>query len=62
MKLPDLANMNAAQLLEQLRSPERWIRYQAKRLLFHRSEQEVIKACDEHGVAMVFTGERHFRH
>ncbi|WP_258183056.1 bifunctional phosphoribosylaminoimidazolecarboxamide formyltransferase/IMP cyclohydrolase [Enhygromyxa salina] len=25
-------------------------------------DAEVIAACDEHGVAMVFTGERHFRH
>ena len=25
-------------------------------------DEEVIKACDEHGIAMVFTGMRHFRH
>jgi phosphoribosylaminoimidazolecarboxamide formyltransferase / IMP cyclohydrolase len=25
-------------------------------------DAEVIAACDEHGIAMVFTGERHFRH
>lgn len=25
-------------------------------------DQEVIKACDDFGLAMVFTGERHFRH
>jgi phosphoribosylaminoimidazolecarboxamide formyltransferase / IMP cyclohydrolase len=25
-------------------------------------DQEVIDAADEHGVAMVFTGVRHFRH
>ena len=25
-------------------------------------DQEVIDAADEHGIAMVFTGERHFRH
>jgi phosphoribosylaminoimidazolecarboxamide formyltransferase/IMP cyclohydrolase len=25
-------------------------------------DEEVIKAADEHGVAMVFTGIRHFRH
>jgi phosphoribosylaminoimidazolecarboxamide formyltransferase/IMP cyclohydrolase len=25
-------------------------------------DEEVIKACNEHGVAMVFTGMRHFRH
>jgi phosphoribosylaminoimidazolecarboxamide formyltransferase/IMP cyclohydrolase len=27
-----------------------------------RRDQEVIDACDEHGIAMVFTGHRHFRH
>jgi phosphoribosylaminoimidazolecarboxamide formyltransferase/IMP cyclohydrolase len=25
-------------------------------------DAEVIEAADEHGIAMVFTGERHFRH
>ncbi|MCF6364499.1 MAG: bifunctional phosphoribosylaminoimidazolecarboxamide formyltransferase/IMP cyclohydrolase, partial [Gammaproteobacteria bacterium] len=25
-------------------------------------DAEVIKAADEHGIAMVFTGMRHFRH
>ncbi len=25
-------------------------------------DAEVVAACDEHGLAMVFTGERHFRH
>ena len=25
-------------------------------------DAEVIKAADEHGIAMVFTGTRHFRH
>jgi len=25
-------------------------------------DAEVIAACDEHGVAMVFTGTRHFKH
>ena len=25
-------------------------------------DDEVTKACDEHGIAMVFTGMRHFRH
>jgi phosphoribosylaminoimidazolecarboxamide formyltransferase / IMP cyclohydrolase len=25
-------------------------------------DSEVIAACDEHGIALVFTGERHFRH
>ena len=26
------------------------------------SDDEVIKAADEHDIAMVFTGMRHFRH
>ncbi len=46
VKQPDLAEMTAAQLLEQLRSPERWTRYQAKRLLFYRSAGEVLPAAD----------------
>ena len=25
-------------------------------------DQDSIEACDEHGLAMVFTGVRHFRH
>ena len=25
-------------------------------------DEEVVAAADEHGIAMVFTGERHFRH
>jgi phosphoribosylaminoimidazolecarboxamide formyltransferase/IMP cyclohydrolase len=25
-------------------------------------DQESIEACDQHGIAMVFTGVRHFRH
>lgn len=27
-----------------------------------RRDDEVIQACDQHGIAMVFTGRRHFRH
>ena len=27
-----------------------------------KRDQEVIAACDDAGVAMVFTGRRHFRH
>ena len=27
-----------------------------------KRDQEVIDACNEHGIAMVFTGKRHFRH
>ena len=25
-------------------------------------DEESIQACNEHGIAMVFTGHRHFRH
>ena len=25
-------------------------------------DEEVVRAADEHGIAMVFTGMRHFRH
>jgi phosphoribosylaminoimidazolecarboxamide formyltransferase/IMP cyclohydrolase len=27
-----------------------------------KRDQEVIAACDEFGVAMIFTGSRHFKH
>ena len=27
-----------------------------------KSDDEVIAAADEHGIAMLLTGERHFRH
>ncbi|WP_169976809.1 bifunctional phosphoribosylaminoimidazolecarboxamide formyltransferase/IMP cyclohydrolase [Tautonia rosea] len=27
-----------------------------------RRDEEVIAACDEHGIALIFTGRRHFRH
>jgi len=46
VKRPDLASMPTAQLLDQLRSPERWTRYQAKRLLFDLPDQDVLPAAD----------------
>jgi phosphoribosylaminoimidazolecarboxamide formyltransferase/IMP cyclohydrolase len=27
-----------------------------------RNDEEVTAACNEHGMAMIFTGRRHFRH
>jgi phosphoribosylaminoimidazolecarboxamide formyltransferase/IMP cyclohydrolase len=27
-----------------------------------RNDEEVIQACNEHGIAMMFTGRRHFKH
>jgi mono/diheme cytochrome c family protein len=38
--------MGPAELLEQLRSPERWTRYQAKRVLFDRPRASVVRAAD----------------
>ncbi len=46
IKQPNLAAMKPAALLEQLRSPERWTRYQAKRLLFDAPAAEVLPAAD----------------
>jgi putative membrane-bound dehydrogenase-like protein len=47
VKQPNLAAMKPADLLEQLRSPERWTRYQAKRLLFDALSSDVLKATDD---------------
>lgn len=47
VKQPKLAGMKPAELLEQLKSPERWTRYQAKRLLFDAPTAAVLKAVDE---------------
>ena len=46
VKQPDLASMKADALLEQLASPERWTRYQAKRLLFDLPTADVLSAAD----------------
>lgn len=43
---PDLASLTPAQLLQQLRSPERWTRAQARRLLFDAPTEAVLSACD----------------
>lgn len=43
---PDLGSMSERELLDQLKSPERWVRYQARRLLFGRSPENVLKAVD----------------
>jgi mono/diheme cytochrome c family protein len=46
-KQPHLAKMSAAELLGQLRSPERWTRYQAKRLLFDKPTKETLQATSD---------------
>lgn len=43
---PNLASMQPSELLEQLRSPERWTRQQAKRLLFDGAPEAVLAAAD----------------
>lgn len=45
-RAPALASMSAFELLDQLRSPERWTRYQAKRLLFDAPSADVISSAD----------------
>ncbi len=46
VKQPDLVSMSERDLFAQLGSPERWTRYQARRLLFHRSTEKVVAAAD----------------
>ncbi|HIL71594.1 MAG TPA: c-type cytochrome, partial [Verrucomicrobia bacterium] len=46
VKQPDLSGMTITELLNQLRSSERWTRQQAKRLLFYFPSDEVLKAAD----------------
>ena len=46
IKIPDLASMDPDALLNQLRSSERWIRSQAKRLLFDGVRPKVVAAAD----------------
>jgi putative heme-binding domain-containing protein len=46
VKPAPLADMSVAALFEQLDSPERWSKYQAKRLLFERETRDLIPALD----------------
>ena len=46
VKQPVLVAMTEAQLFAQLGSPERWTRYQARRLLFYRPTDKVVAAAD----------------
>ena len=47
VKPASLTNATTPTLLDQLDSPERWVKYQAKRLLFERDSAAVVKALDE---------------
>ncbi|MCX8488990.1 MAG: GDSL-type esterase/lipase family protein, partial [Opitutales bacterium] len=46
VKQPDLVSMSEGDLFSQLGSPERWTRYQARRLLFYRPTEKVAAAAD----------------
>ena len=46
VKQPNLAAMSPTQLLGELRSPERWTRQQAQRLLFNAPKHAVLAATD----------------
>ncbi len=46
VKQPDLGSMNESELFAQLASPERWTRYQTRRILFHRPTEKVVAAAD----------------
>jgi putative membrane-bound dehydrogenase-like protein len=46
VKQPNLAAMKPAELLDQLKSPERWTRQQAKRLLFDLPDNVALQAAD----------------
>lgn len=43
---PDLDEMDASELMDQLKSPERWVRYQAKKILFNLPTSVVIPAAN----------------
>ena len=43
---PALEKMNAPELLDQLRSPERWVRDQSRRLLYGMPKEAVLSAAD----------------
>jgi len=43
---PELGSLAVSELIEQLGSPERWVRYQARRLLFEAPRGEVVAAAD----------------
>jgi putative membrane-bound dehydrogenase-like protein len=44
---PNLSEMTSDELIAQLASPERWVRYQAKRVLYYLPTNEVIKSADK---------------
>ena len=46
VKRPALELMDASELASQLRSPERWVRDQAKYTLYRKPKQEAVRAAD----------------
>ncbi|HTU24869.1 MAG TPA: PVC-type heme-binding CxxCH protein, partial [Pirellulales bacterium] len=47
VKRPPLEKMSTTELIEQLRSPERWVRGQAQEQLYRLPSNEVVKAGDD---------------
>ena len=56
-KAPALDKMNPAQLIDQLASPERWVRQQAKELLYRLPTEAVVRAADAR-LAAILAGEK----
>jgi putative heme-binding domain-containing protein len=52
-KAPPLATMSADELVDQLASPERWVRQQAKELLYRRPSEAVLSAADKRLAAIL---------
>ena len=46
VKRPELEKMGAEELLEQLKSPEHWVREQARRLMYGLKKEVIIPAAD----------------
>jgi len=56
-KAPALHKMTPAELIDQLASPERWVRQQAKELLFRLPTKAVVQAADAR-LAAILTGKK----
>jgi putative heme-binding domain-containing protein len=56
-KAPALDKMSPAELIDQLASPERWVRQQAKELLYRLPTELVVKAADER-LAAILAGKK----
>ena len=57
-----LADLSVSQLLDQLKSGERWVRYQARRVLAERNSDEVLRALKSWSNALAPDDLLHERH